>query len=237
MTESQLATADTILENEIYKLAQANGLSSAVLEPITDGIYSAKDYLSSPLKLMWILKEPYDDKDANGNPTGGGWSIPKDLFGPNHKYFCDKTSRVVTYTTYCIIQNKRWNEVPYFEDDPSVADQLQNIAYINLSKMPASTKSSDSAISSNYQIWKDIIRKQIELYNPDILICGNTFKFIKDDFVGTNKVLYKNIDDMVGANVVNGKLWLDCYHPGQLSIKEGDYANSICDAVDWWKKL
>lgn len=45
------------------------------VKPIFDGICDAGKYLNSSPKIMWILKEAYDDIDENGNPIGGGLPV------------------------------------------------------------------------------------------------------------------------------------------------------------------
>ncbi len=46
--------------------------SSGKSEPIIDGIFNIEMYQKEPLRILWILKEPYDD-------DGGGWSFPEEL--------------------------------------------------------------------------------------------------------------------------------------------------------------
>jgi hypothetical protein len=46
--------------------------------PIHDGVADLEGYLASSPRIMWILKEPYDDFNENGEPVGGGWSYTKD---------------------------------------------------------------------------------------------------------------------------------------------------------------
>ena len=64
------------IENEISEIAQT--ISQDVF-PIYDGIADYSAYVRCQYKIAWILKEPYDDNDGT-NPTGGGWSIPRDCF-------------------------------------------------------------------------------------------------------------------------------------------------------------
>ena len=50
------------------------GYDPAKVEPIYDGVVDAEAYLATQPKVLWILKEPYDDFDAEGMPEGGGWT-------------------------------------------------------------------------------------------------------------------------------------------------------------------
>jgi len=48
------------------------------ISPICDGIINIEQYLKSKYKILWILKEPYDEFDKDGKPCGGGWvDIPR----------------------------------------------------------------------------------------------------------------------------------------------------------------
>ena len=76
MTVQELETREEEIQKQIDEVAQKHNLMICA-KPIKDGIYSAEKYLSAPLRLMWVLKEPYDEVD-NGIAGGGGWSIPTD---------------------------------------------------------------------------------------------------------------------------------------------------------------
>ena len=65
MTAQELEAKEGEIQKEIEELAGKKNLITDSVEPIYDGIYSAEKYLSAPLRLMWVLKEPYDDSDEN----------------------------------------------------------------------------------------------------------------------------------------------------------------------------
>lgn len=68
----RLKAAQEGLHREIYTLAKSAGLSNDEVEPIVDGVYDMAAYLSST-KIMWILKEPYDDfKDGKSHTAEAG---------------------------------------------------------------------------------------------------------------------------------------------------------------------
>ncbi len=69
-----LVQALQTLRQEIVKHAQEQRLSNSSVAPITDGVADVAAYLDGP-KVMWILKEPYDDVDSQGTSCGGGWDI------------------------------------------------------------------------------------------------------------------------------------------------------------------
>ncbi len=69
----------SVLPAQIQARAKELGYDPAKVEPIYDGVVDAEAYLASKSKVMWILKEPYDDFDAEGMPAGGGWTMFKDF--------------------------------------------------------------------------------------------------------------------------------------------------------------
>ena len=78
-TAEHLLAAQVSLYADIKARVVELGYDSAKVEPIYDGVVDAEAYLASKPKIMWILKEPYDDFDAKGTPQGGGWTMFKDF--------------------------------------------------------------------------------------------------------------------------------------------------------------
>ena len=70
---------------DIYALAQSNGLSNDNIEPIADGVNDIEAYLDSHPRVMWVLKEPYDDFTKENSPWGGGWNIC-DVFNEDYAW-------------------------------------------------------------------------------------------------------------------------------------------------------
>ena len=58
---------------------------------------------------------------------------------------------------------------------------LRNIAFVNVQKLPAKTRTSDAALKNAYQKNKEILLEQIATYRPDIIIGGKTLHLFKDD--------------------------------------------------------
>ena len=235
MTVKELEKADKNLKLMITKCANDNNLITEDIKPIYDGIYSAELYLESPLKIMWILKEAYDDVDNKNNPVGGDWSITENIFDePDKNIINNRTLEMVAYISYGILNNILWNKMDYIADTPEIAKSVQQIAYININKMPAYTTTDDSKLNGHYHIWKDVLLKQIEVYNPDVMIFGNTYCYFENDLTGRYKTLSK-------AHKINvyeyndNQLIIDAYHPGnRISDYKEVYVNTIVKSVNKW---
>lgn len=240
MTIQELEKKNSELEKEIGLNAEKHNLITDKVEPIYDGIYSAEKYLSAPLRIMWVLKEPYDDVDDNGLPAGGGWSIPKCLFNePDYKYYTSGkvSAKMVTRLSYCLLNNKKFADSKDLNSAQEIAQPLQNIAYINISKMPAVTRTNNATLIEKYNFWKTILLKQIETYSPDVIIFGATFDFFISDLFGESFPEPNFKFGMTKGFVRNDGLLISAYHPGYFKSEEtqDNYASEIIKIVNTWK--
>ncbi len=100
----------------------------------------AEAYLTSKPKVMWILKEPYDDFDAEGMPAGGGWTMFKD-FGEGDTLAkavnCNAALRNVTYASHAILNGiGPYAKLPWITDESATYERtIRSIAYCNIGKM------------------------------------------------------------------------------------------------------
>jgi hypothetical protein len=228
MTIAELEQSQTEIIEEIYSFAERVGLSNDNVEPIPDGVYSVEKYLSAPTQVMWILKEPHDDFDENGEPYGGGWN----LFAAydNDDAWSQRTWQPIIYAMYGLFNNQKWVDMDEIRNNKSMADVLKQIANINVSKMPALKATNDSSLWKKYDMWKVILTKQIAIYTPKIIIFGNTFRYFKNDLIGADIKPIKSIDGIVDIYEKADVRFLDTYHPNQKMVKRCDYVNSIIKA-------
>lgn len=238
MTVQELEAKESEIQKEIEELADRKKLITDSVEPIYDGIYSAEKYLSAPLHLMWVLKEPYDDSDENGNPSGGGWSIPRDLFkNPTVYASGGPSSKMVTRLSYCLLNGKMYAESQDLTGAAEITESLQNIAYINISKMPAGTTTNDATLPEKYEIWKPVLLKQIETYSPDIIIFGATFNYFASDLFGGSFPETNYKFGMAKGYRRSNALLISAYHPGfpKNGETQDNYASEIIKVVNTWK--
>lgn len=233
----RLKAAQDEICREMYALAKSAGLSNDNVKPITDGVYDIAAYLSS-IKVMWVLKEPYDDfKD--GKPYGGGWEV-YEAFDYNGAW-ANRTWQPIIYSMYGLFYNLHWQDMDYIRDKPEMVNILKRLAYINISKMPAHKQTNDAMLWEYYEIWRPILLKQIEIYAPDVIVFGNTFRYFKRDLVGEETQPDKIFDDYSFCTYhKNDTLLIDAYHPNQKRITRETYVNTIIDLVresDGGKKL
>ena len=170
------------MSEKINRRARELGLFNDKCEPVTDGVTDIDEYLKSSPRIMWVLKEPWDDIDENGIPCGGGWDM-SELFEKDDAWK-NRSWQPIIYVSYGIINRCLWKDMDWIRDDTSMAEVLKKIAYINVSKMPGYTQSDSEKIWWAYTNWRDILLEQIKMYKPQIIIFGYTFELFKNDLIG-----------------------------------------------------
>ena len=232
MNAKELEWSQSKLNSKVEEVATAAGLSSKGISPITDGVYDAEKYLASDRKVMWIMKEPYDEF-TDGKPAGGGWNLVRDCFAKSDIWSSPSWQPVI-YSMYGLKHGHLWNQMDWIRNDKTMADILQEIAYINVSKMPNRKVSDDGYIGKCYKIWQPILLEQIGIYAPDVIIFANTFMHFKNDLlpalIRVGDVSFENIK-AGDAYRWGRKLLLDIYHPNNRTVTREVYVNSIIETI------
>ncbi|MBO5608191.1 MAG: hypothetical protein J5930_09905 [Treponema sp.] len=234
MNEKELTELQTEMHDKIFNHAKENNLikQKPLLMPIYDGVADIKAYISSNPKIMWILKEPYDDFTSTGKARGGDWYFTEHF--KNTNVWKDQDMwKLMIQINYAIRNNLKWKELDYIENNSEMAEELKKTAYINISKMPANTISPNDHIRTCYIIWKKILFEQIDIYKPDVIIFGYTFQFFKEDFKITDKAI-PTISGQWNADVYkkDNMILIDAFHPSRKGGEDSghDYVTCIINA-------
>ena len=124
MAVEKLTKKQVVLWDKIYKNAKELGLlKEGSLEPIYDGVSDVEGYLESKPKIMWILKEPYDDKAPDGSPQGGGWYLTEH-FKKDDVWKDLDLWKLIIQANYAIRTNKTWDELDYIQNNPDMQKEL-----------------------------------------------------------------------------------------------------------------
>ncbi|MCX6640935.1 MAG: hypothetical protein NTW14_10725 [bacterium] len=200
---------------------------------VRDGIINFKEWGEAPIKVLWILKEPVCKKGTsyNGRQYWGN-------LGAHQKYgHWKNTARSMIEVSYGILKFAESGKVlPYnkvtvdYDKEPKVFT-LQQVAIINVNKLPGPSRTSPSKLKKAFKEFKQVISKQLKYIDPDIVIGGYTLHL---KFPGQTNF---NQTDRRFSHEENGKLWLNAYHPAQTKISHEEYYSSIISkAKKWWKK-
>lgn len=198
---------------------------SSDVEPIWDGVYDTAAYSKSSPKVMWILKEPYCDS--------GGWSLPEFLAKkPVADIRKGLTWKRVNEVMYAIRRMYAIRNKFDFQDYSQVDNNyLKDIAWINLSKTPGASNSSDKKYIGRFKSWwAEVVKKQIEVYAPEIIIFGNNFDSCKKELFPDGYELKEKTKE-VHIYTSGARLLLFAYHPGYISIKDSVYVNTLIDSI------
>ena len=240
ISNEQFELRQNEIEMKIEKMAEREGLITSDVGPIYDGVGDACAFLSSHPRIAWVLKEPYDVvKDEK--IEGGGWSIPRACFMNDAQDWSNRTWQRVIYVMYGLRHNLHYADMDYIRDNWEMGKVLREIAWINLNKMPARKTSSNAAVKMAYdKYWKKIVKEQIDLYNPDVIVFGNTLDICRDAFLEEmdSPIEYVDREDVCFISVFkkDGRLLVHAYHPGFRYVKgvkggEQHYVDSLIDTI------
>jgi hypothetical protein len=200
--------------------------------PITDGVIDVGKYIETKFKILWILNEPYDDF-YEGKPTGGGWDLCKVISEKSNIYDIKggrKTFLPMIYTSWGILNNFcRWIDMENIEDDPTMLEALKSIALINIKKTPGFKTSDKKIIKESYFQNKEILLKQLNIINPDIIIGNSHLDYFLND-MGVKPNNLKNWG-ILKYLLFNKKIFIKTYHPGQRSSITGISIPCYCDNI------
>lgn len=139
---------------------------------VTDGVINEKEYLDSKYKILYIMKEV-------NSYQNGGWSLAEFISNGAIPQTWDNIAR----WTEGILNLEKDFDWEYLSraNDLRRSIYLKKIASINLKKTPGRHTSIYNEIRLATKNNKEIIKKQVDIYQPDIIICcGTSGLFVKD---------------------------------------------------------
>jgi hypothetical protein len=131
-----------------------------------------------------------------------------------------------------------WGSMDYIRDEPEeMTSIVRDIAIVNVQKLPSKnvSKTDFQDIVKAFNKYKDILKSQIEILNPDILICANTMQLYKELFDLTSEKI--NTKESITYYTKNEKLYIDAYHPAQTQVYRETYVDDIITAAKEWHEL
>ena len=197
---------------------------------ITDGIVDCEAYHAASIRLMWILKEPYCDKKGGG----GGWSMREGLSvrAMGEKRDSQSTWQPIIYTSWGILNGfTSYEQMPKISEQPSMNAVLRSIAFVNVQKLPAGTRTNNTDIKKAFRMNQELLVQQIETYRPHIVIGGNTLHLFK-----TALGIQAHEELPYGHFTKNGILYLNTMHPAQTKVSRATYVNQVIQRAKEWKQ-
>lgn len=191
---------------------------------IVDGVADIEAYIETKPRIAWILKEAWDKEI-------GDWYM-SDLI--REKYIKNistcSTFKNVAYVSYGIQNNLLWDDIPWIYKEQEVVDALKSIAWLNISKIAGDTTSPDARITSAYEVWNDILKKQLNIFDPQIIILGNTLKWVQNLFSIEN-LDYIKYNSAHAYVLPDKKIIIDAYHPSSTQDTNEKYTDNIVNVI------
>jgi len=225
-TPEYLAAKDREIERRVYnEYVDPTGLSEA----ITDGIVEPTEYINAPKRILWFLKEPYDDGDKK---EGGGWSLTKScLLEKNDEISRSRTFQPICYINYGIFKGiADWEQMPWLRDSEEIRHTLRKIAFINVSKLPGLKRSFWNEIADAYHKHRELLLAQIAAYTPQIIFaCEPHIHGLAQD-LGSHVNNAESFGSASALQLANGTRLVWVYHPAQTNKGLGR-KNYVNDAI------
>jgi len=143
---------------------------------IEDGIIDFDRWSKVKRKVLFLLKEAYQKEQGDED-----WSLTElirnNWQGPKHKVWW-----TVSYWLY-VLQKSDKNHVPNLPRNETefaeCKEYLLSSAVVNIKKSSGRSRSVEEDLSQYLNEDKDLLYDQIALINPDIIICGYTFEYLR----------------------------------------------------------
>ncbi|MEX6627232.1 hypothetical protein [Tenacibaculum salmonis] len=215
------------ISEKIKKIGKENNENYVI-----DGIINLNKYLEAKNKILWILKE--------ANSEGSSWSYINKFQDKKWLNKCGKsipTIKRVMYTTYGILRNPKWENIPDAKDEKCF-EPLQEIALLNIKKIPGGGNSNPKSITEAYNRNCKLLNLQVKTYNPDIIIFGNTFQYFKTADFPNIKETKREISTFGNHSYNTGdKLYIHTWHPAVRGkgFTDKGYVTDIIQIVEKWK--
>lgn len=164
---------------------------------------------NEPKRVMFL------NKDVNKNPNQ---DIREWIFRQNETDIKALIYKNIAFWLYGLLNIDSNGNAPNFNDinDSKIFTPFIDktpIAYINCKKESGDSTISNYTLDEHIELYKDFLRDQILLLDPDIIICGGGSGLIRR-FVENN--VYTNLQKVNGwmyYDKTNNKLVIDSFHP------------------------
>lgn len=184
---------------------------------ITDGVIDPDVWFSQKERIMFVLKEAY-----SSGPNPKDWDLAKD-----HLLLDQDLGKYPTWRNISLwtkgLQNPSADYDPNDIELKSFGNKyLRSIAAINLKKYNGKNSSDDADILSYAKNEKDRIKREIELCDPNVIICcgtANALSHVIEFGYGHKNVQWFYYSSINGHEVIV----IDYYHPANHFPKMMNY--------------
>lgn len=210
-----------------------------------DGIVHEATFEKMPLKLAFLLKDT-NSNDGKGvrpeNPMDWPYRdwleykqsvMPTETPAPKERRFYGKTFNKLTMwaeSFFCASEGKEKMKFEEFEksflaSEEAKRNALRKIAIVNIKKTwgTSSITNNDLTKYLEYEGVQGILERELEIIQPNVVICGNTYWLVKDKFIGKEDELTLSNGNRVKYFQWKGIKFLEFYHPANRKKTEEQY--------------
>lgn len=174
---------------------------------ITDGIVNQEIWDGKEhKKILFVLKEAYGEGDE--------WDLTSWLNNCAGRHPKDQTWKYVAQWVYgmqntSIVGMERYKNLK----DEERNEAISQIAVMNIRKSKGESNSDSVVISAYAEFDKEELKKEFELIDADIVVCGSTFEILCNTVFG--RKLDEENDNWYYFLDLGGRkrLFIDYYHP------------------------
>lgn len=187
---------------------------------VKDGIIDLEIWEKQSPKILCFFKEAY----TNGT---GEMDLTEELAGsaPYRNWW--NTSRWI-YAINELYKNREqkpnYYEIPNWEEGNKL---LKSVAVVDIKKSKGVTLSNYNDLDAYLEHDKERLRKQMDLINPDIILCGKMFNYYKAIY---SNDIFEKIEETNKCYIHNGKLIIDFWHFANRYSKHNTF-NELCDIL------
>lgn len=190
---------------------------------IDDGVVDETEYTSALYRIMYVLKE------VNG---GFGWSLCKHLKNGGRQQVHDATWDNIARWTEGILSLP--NELAWSQLENACEKRrermLPKICAVNVKKTAGSYTSDSKQIYVEALNNAEILKKQLELYSPHIVICCGTEKAFVEACYPKQRIKWQMTTRGVWYFMYDSKIIISFSHPA-ARVKDCYLYYALMDAV------
>lgn len=139
---------------------------------VTDGAVDGAAYEASSLRVVLVLK------DVNSEGVGN-WDLRHELrTNPMPATWC--TVARWMWGIRRLQEDLAWDVVGYTPDLQQRIDAVRSLCVVNLKKEPGAAVSDRGAVARYAREDADLLREQLALYAPDVVICGGVGELVRE---------------------------------------------------------
>ncbi len=187
---------------------------------VSDGIVDFDEWKKADKKILVVLKEAYGDEDP--------WKLT-DLIGTGDREWIKNNPHYKMLSKWLyVLHNTTHDKFPEnaVNIDSDLADKyLLSCAVINIKKSSGKSTSNSNEIYDYAVKDKDFLKNQINLINPQIVLCGYTASSLLSGVYGLDDYSQYYFSDYCIS--FEDKVFIDFWHPSMKNGREEYYCNEL----------